>query len=251
MTLRLLTGGLAALLSFSASAQPAAAPEQLDAVSVTLQRDANVLPYARINELLTLLQRHGQGLVRADFRLSSVNARKEPIEPLIPPQLAIQHADRYIPIKLDADRVFELPILPPEMAKEADLATNQPKGSLRIALHLNLTTPPEALDMATVRRIVAMAHTLRAELLPWYLRLLAPQIEGVRICSAQPAWSLQWVEQGQLVGVPLPADAQDREPDTPPGQPGRPCTTLTGQEGWPDAARLVAPTNTKLSPRLR
>lgn len=251
MTLRLLSCGLAALLSFGAPAQPAPAPEQLDAVSVTLKRDANVLPYARINELLTLLQRHGQGLVRVDFKLSSVNASKQPIEPLTPPQLAIQHADRYIPIKLGADRVFELPMLPPDIAKDADLATNQPKGSLRINLRLHLTTPPEALDMATVRRIVAMGHTLRAELLPWYLRLLAPQIEGVRICSAQPAWSLQWLEQGQWVGVPLTVDAKDREPDNPPGEPGRPCTTLSGQEGWPDAARLVAPSGTTLSARLR
>jgi hypothetical protein len=34
------------------------------------------------------------------------------------------------------------------------------------------------------------------------------------------------------------------------GEKSRPCTLLTGQENWPDAARLVPPAGTKLSIKL-
>ena len=115
---------------------------------------------------------------------------------------------------------------------------------------LQLTTPPGALDLATVRRIVAVGKTLRSELLPWYARWLFPQVEGVRICSAAPAWELEWREQGQLLGLPLKAEPGDRDPETKKGATSRPCTTLTGQENWPDAARLIAPAGTTLSVRL-
>jgi len=235
---------LAAAMPAFAQAQPV---EQLDAVAVKLQRDPAVLPYALINRILAQLQQHGQGLVRMDFKLRPGKSGA----PLVNPKLAIQHADAYIPIKLDADYVFDLPVLPAEQAADADLATNQAKGSLGIRGRLHLTTPPEQLDMAIVRRIMSTAHTLRSELLPWYLRWLAPQVGGVRICSATPSWQLQWLEQGQLVGVPLSADPKDKDPDAAKGERDRPCTTLTGQEGWPDAARLVAPAGSKLSVRLQ
>jgi len=242
---------LALVLSL-ALALPAMAqqpPAQIDAVEVKLQRDPAVLPYAMINRILAQLQQHGQGLVRMDFKLQPGKSGA----PLVNPKLAIQHADAYIPIKLDGDYVFELPVLPPEQAADADLATNQAKGSLGIRGRLHLTTPPEQLDMAIVRRIMSTAHTLRSELLPWYLRWLAPQVGGVRICSATPSWQLQWREQGQgqLVGVPLSADPKDKDPDAAKGERDRPCTTLTGQEGWPDAALLVAPAGSKLSVRLQ
>ncbi|MDN3920745.1 hypothetical protein [Roseateles violae] len=237
---------LATLPAHAADAPPAV--EQLDTVSVSgLRRDAGLIPYGRINELLQGLQTHGQGLFRMEFRLKT----SDPARPLPPTKLAIQHEEQYIAIPVQADGLFELPILPQQQAKEADLAINQPKGSMAVQGTLLLTSKPSELDMATVRRIMAVAGKLRSELLPWYLRWLFPQIEGVRVCSAEPAWQLQWQEQGQLLGLPLTADAKDRDPDTPKGAASKPCATLTGEERWPDAARLVAPTDAKLSVRLR
>lgn len=222
--------------------------EQLDSVSVTgLKRDASLLPYGRFNELLGGLQRHGEGLFRMEFRLKA----RDPAKPLVSPKLAIQHADHYIPITVQPDGLFELPVLPQAQADEADLASNQAKGTLAVSGTLLLNVKPEQLDMAYVRRLMAVSQKLRGELLPWYLRWLFPQIEGVRICSAQPQWELEWRENGQLLGLPLTADPKDRDPDTAKSAPSKPCTTLTGQEGWPDAAKLVAPADAKLSISLR
>lgn len=235
----------AALALLIGSAAAAAETEQLDTVTVQLQKDPAIMPYGRLNELLGLLQRHGQGLFRLEFQLQP----SDPKKPLGKVQMALQHADRYIPIVPNAEQVFELPVLPQEQAREADLATNQPKGSLGIRASLRLTTPPERLDMAQVRHIMKTADTVRSEVLPWYLRMLFPQVLGVRVCSDRPQWELEWPDKGQLLAVPLSADPKDRDPDAAKDASTRFCTTLSGQEQWPDAARLVAPAGSRLSMR--
>jgi hypothetical protein len=234
-------------MAIAASLATAQATEQLDAVNVGLMRDPSIIPFGGINRVLTGLQRHGEGLFRTDFKLRPKGAGKSfPFAP----KLALQSTERYLPIAVASDGAFELPVLPAAEAKEADLASNQAKGTLAVEMRLHLTTPASALDMATVRRIMRVAQTLRSELLPWYLRWLFPQIEGVRICSAEAQWQLAWPEQGQLVAIPLTADPKDRDPDTLKGQTSKPCTSLSGQERWPDEARLIAPADAELSVRL-
>lgn len=219
-------------------------PARLETVQVALQRDPAALAYARINALLLGLREHGQGLFAMDFKLKL----KQP--PPRPPKLAILHPDVYLPITLDAEQRLELPVLPPEQARDAEIATNLPRGTVGFEGRLRLTPRADQLDMALVRRIMATGHKLRSELLPWYLRWMFPQLLGVRICSAEPRWELEWRENGQLLGLPLSADPSDRDPDAPQGGPARSCTTLSGEERWPDAARLLAPPDASLSVRL-
>ncbi|WP_299104057.1 GYD domain-containing protein, partial [uncultured Bradyrhizobium sp.] len=73
--------------------------------------------------------------------------------------------------------------------------------------------------------------------------------EGVRVCAATPAIELEWRENGQLLGLPLPVGEAD--PKAAKGTPGRACTLITGQERWPDSARLVAPPDAELSVKLQ
>ena len=140
-------------------------------------------------------------------------------------------------------------VLPEAEARTADLATNVPKGGMAVQGSIELTVAPEQLDMARVRQILRVARTLREELLPWYLRWLFPRIDAVRVCSATPTWELEWRENGQLLGLPLPVAPGEREPGANKGE-ARACTLLTGQESWPDAARLVPPPGTRLSVKL-
>jgi len=233
--------------SLAPSLATAQVTEQLDTVNVGLMRDPGIIPYGGINAVLSGFQRYGEGLFRMEFKLKP----KDPAKPFPnAPKLALQSTERYLPIAVAADGTFELPVLPAAEAKDADLASNQSKGTLAVQGTVRLSTPAPALDMATVRRIVRVAHKLRSELLPWYARWLFPQIEGVRICSAQPQWQLAWPEQGQMVAIPLMADAKDRDPNTPKGQNSKPCTSLSGQETWPDDARLIAPADAELTVRL-
>jgi hypothetical protein len=239
---------LTALLLATATAH--ADPEVLPAVSTELKRDTGVVPYARINDFLGKLAQHGEGLFRMDFKVDEEKTKVAATGV----RLAVRSDDADYPIKLDADGRFALPVLPEAEAKTADLATNVPKGQLAVHGTIELTVPPEQLTMAKVRQITRVARTLREELLPWYLRWLFPRIEAVRACSATPAWELQWRENGQLLGLPLPPADGERDPDAKRGDKsdkGSPCTLLTGQENWPDAARLVAPAGTKLSIKLQ
>ncbi len=236
---------LSALLLLTAAAH-AAEPEVLPPVKTELKRDGGVLPYGQINSLLSRLRQHGEGLFRMDF---SVDVEKTKM-PLADIRLAVRSDDADYPLKIDAAGGFVLPILAEAEAKTADLATNVPKGQMAVRGSLELNTQPEELTMARVRQIMRVARTLREELLPWYLRWLFPRIEAVRVCSATPTWQLQWQENGQLLGLPLPVAPGERDPDAKKGEPGRPCTLLTGQENWPDAARLVPPANSKVSVKL-
>lgn len=249
----------AAALSASAGSyaqeSPASQPEVLESVSVKMKRDGSLRPYAQMNQLLSLLQQHGQGLVRLEFKLEA----RDPKTPLpTVPKLAVLHADAYIPIAIRADGSFELPVLPKEQAKDAEYASNIAKGSANMSGKLMLTVKPEQLDMAMVRKIMKTARTLRSEVLPWYLRWAFPQIEAVRVCSAKADWELEWPDPaaakdaGQLLAVPLSTAAKEFDPDEvgaskmPPAA-RRQCTTLNGEERWPDLARLRAPADASLS----
>lgn len=239
---------LACLLAAATLAHAQTPPaEVLPTVTTQLKRDGSVLPYAQINTLLGKMARHGEGLFRMDFK---VDAEKTKLA-LPDIRLAVRSDDADYPIKLGADGGFDLPVLPEAEAKTADFASNAGKGQMAVRGTVELTVPPEQLTMAKVRQVMRVARTLREELLPWYLRWLFPRIEAVRVCSATPTWELEWRENGQLLGLPLPQAANERDPDAKKGEKGRPCTLLTGQESWPDAARLVPPADSKLSIKLQ
>jgi len=239
--MRLLLAGLLALVT-TAHAQT----EVLPTVKTDLKRDKGVLPYAQINGLLTRFKQHGEGLFRMDFK---VQADKSTV-PLPELRMVVRSDEADHPIRIDEQGRFDLPLLPEAEAKSADLASNKGERKLAISGTVELTVPPEQLDMAKVRQIMRVARTLREELLPWYLRWLFPRIQAVRVCSDTPAWELEWRENGQLLGLPLTAMPGERDPETRKGEKSRPCTLLTGQESWPDAARLVPPAGTKLSVKL-
>jgi len=232
---------LACLLALTTAAH--AQTEVLPPVKTELKRDGGVLPYAQINSLLTKLRQHGEGLFRMDFK---VDTEKTAL-PLSDIRMAVRSDDADYPLKIDAEGGFDLPLLPEAEAKSADLATNTAKGRMAVHGSIELTVAPEELTLAKVRQIMRVARTLREELLPWYLRWLFPRIEAVRVCSATPDWQLQWRENGQLLGLPLPAAVGERDPEAKKGETGRSCTLLTGQENWPDAARLIPPAATRLS----
>lgn len=221
--------------------------ELLPTVKTELKRDGSVLPYGQINSLLGKFARHGEGLFRMDFKVDPDKTKAA----LPDIRMVVRSDDADYPLKLDGEGRFDLPVLPEAEARTADLATNMPKGQIAVRGAVELTVPPDQLDMAKVRQIMRVSRTLREELLPWYLRWLFPRIEAVRVCSSTPSWELEWRESGQLLGLPLPQANGERDPEARKGDQGRPCTLLTGQESWPDAARLVAPAGTKLTVKLQ
>lgn len=231
-------------------ASSAGAAVALPTVQSDMKRGAS-FPYKRLNDLLSKLRTEGEGLFVSRFVLTNAKDATKPVP--AGTKLALMSDEDYIPIPIDDKGAFELPTFPASRAADMEFGTNVPKGDLGVRLSIDLATPPEMLDMATVRRIVAVGQRLRGELLPWYVRWMFPQIDGVIACSDQPQWALDWTEGGQRLRLPLQVEAQQREPETPRGKPSRACTVLTGQEQWPDAALLQPPpgANTKLYVKLR
>lgn len=217
-------------------------PVRLPTVATELKRDASAFPYRQMNTVLNKLARYGEGLVRLDFRIDAEKAGL-PAEQI---RVVIRSDEADYAVRMREDGVFTLPALPEAEGATADFATNVAKGKLNVRGTLELNLTAEQLTMAKVRQLMRVARTLREQMLPWYARLLFPRIEAVRICSAAPGWELEWREDGQLLGLPLPVTPGEREPDAKKDTP-RACTLLTGDERWPDAARLVAPAGTKVS----
>ncbi|UXH79636.1 hypothetical protein [Roseateles amylovorans] len=251
----------------NAASDPDGGATVLPPVQSAMRRGVSI-PYKQLNQILTTLRTEGEGLFVSRFTLTPAKQGQD-----LPPNLrmALMDDERTIAIPVDAKGRFELPTFPADEAKSMELASNVPKGSTGIRMRVDLTTPPERLDMAVVRRVVKVGQRLREELLPWYLRWLFPQIDGVTICSDRPDWSLEWREGGQLLSLPLSVEAGLREPDgsqkpstsnapaataassAEASSTPRSCTVLTGQEPWPDAARLQPPDggHTKLYVKLR
>ncbi|PZP34409.1 MAG: hypothetical protein DI603_05485 [Roseateles depolymerans] len=243
--MRLIASVLLASLALPALAQDPA-PVTLPTVSTDLKRSKDVLPYKMINEVLLKMDRYGEGLFRMDF---SVSKQKTTV-PLDKLRMVVRSDDADHPIRIDAEGRFKLPMLPEAEGQTADLATNAtPEQKVAVRGSVELNTRAEELDMAKVRQIVRVGYKLREELLPWYLRWLFPRIEAVRACSATPGMELEWRENGQLLGLALPTG--ERDPKADKDHPARLCTLLTGQERWPDGARLVAPAGTELSVKLQ
>ncbi len=238
------------------SAEAASAPTSTATATAlpTVQTDmkrGTFMPYKTLNEILSKLRTEGEGLFVTRFQLHDLKERDKP--PAAGTKLALMSDEEYIPIPIDEKGRFDLPTFSEAKAKGMELGSNTPPKSMGIQLSIDIATPPEQLDMNTVRRIVTVGQRLRGELLPWYLRWLFPQIDGVIMCSDQPQWALEWPEGGQRLRLDLPVDPKIRESGTPKDQPSRPCTALTGQEQWPDGARLMPPAggNTKLWVLLR
>ena len=241
-----LVATLVAALAVGPALAQSPEPTRLAPVTTELKRNKDVLPYKQINEFLIKMERHGEGLFRMDFKVDT----KRTTVPLEQLRLVVRSDEADHPIQLDAKGGFKLPLLPEAEGKTADFATNAlPEQKVAIAGSIELNPRADALDMATVRRIVRVGFKLRDEMLPWYLRWLFPRIEGVRVCAAAPAIELEWRESGQLLGLPLPVGEAD--PKAAKGTPGRACTLITGQERWPDSARLVAPPDAELSVKLQ
>ncbi|MCE4553157.1 hypothetical protein [Pelomonas cellulosilytica] len=240
--MRLLPPLLLALLALTARAQDAETV-RLPPVSTDLKRDASAFPYKQMNTVLAKLARYGEGLVRMDFRIDAEKAGM----PAGQQRVVVRSDEADYPIRIGDDGVFSMPVLPETEAATADLATNVPKGKLNVRGTLELNVTPEQLDMAKVRQLMRVARRLREEMLPWYLRPLFPRIQAVRVCSSTPTWELEWRENGQLLGLPLPVAAGERDPETKKDAPAKPCALLTGEERWPDAARLIPPPGTRIS----
>lgn len=225
-----------------------AGPAVLPTVETQLKRDQNVMPYGRINELMRKLGQYGEGLVRMEWKVDTEKSKV----PIAQVRMAIASDEGYHPVQIAPDGSFKLPVLPPEQAKSAEVATNTAKGQLMVRGSLELNVTPEQLDMATVRRLMRVSQRLKTELLPWYLRWLFPDVQGVLVCAPQGPFELEWHEgerpEGQLMAVQLPAN--DRAQTAKNGEPARVCLLLNGQERWVDSARLVPVAGTKLDVKI-
>jgi hypothetical protein len=191
--------------------------------------DEAAVAYGRINDVQFKLDAH-----KTRLPLSAIH-------------LLVRSADADHAVKLDSEGRFTLPMLPEPEARGACLLTNVPQDRLAIHGSLEPAVSHRQLTMAIVRRMVRAISNVRQEMLPRHLRWLLPHAKGIRVCSPEPIWVLKWRESAQVLDVRLQVAAGERDPHARKAEFNWPCTLLAGEAWWGDAARLVAPSGTRLS----
>ncbi|MGB9989376.1 hypothetical protein [Pseudoduganella rhizocola] len=221
----------ALLLPASLYAQDAA-PDISPPPSVQVKgvRDPALMPYA---DLVMMRRVFADAAMPASILPALRVTGRSSGEPV--PGLAVVLAarDAVLPVPLEAGFAL-LRQLPVSDDAEAEFRSNQRKGSLRMELLLTVALEnPRRFPAGELGRAIDDGNRVRATVLPWYLRLLAPRFSEVAVCFAAPGATVS------VAGVPRVA-----EPDH-----GSHCLALRPQEN--DAAALIETDTAPLYLQLR
>ena len=184
-----LTVLLATLCSQSTLARAQeAAEEPLQSVTVSGVRDPAIVPYETFHGMLSKVRKVGADKVDVVVRVSAKETRL-PVPGL---EIALQGEQTFQKLALSPDGLLDIPVDPALLADKASFVTNKKKGSLTGEFFFIPKVPRENLRYADMAASIAAAKRALAELMPWYVRLIAPSIKRMSIC---------YPDAQQVVGV--------------------------------------------------
>ncbi len=152
--------------------------EGVDRVEVTGIKDPAIIAYKRAYELGTRVREAGHGRVELQVRLTSTTDDR-PI-----PGLTVHVVGDTVDVAAPVSTAGFLAIPLDERAyrEGADFIVNQRKGAIRMRVFLLQKLPEGPLTYDDVTETVRLARAARADVLPWYLRIITPTINGVGLC---------------------------------------------------------------------
>ena len=225
---------LATAFAHAQDASPPAAEEEIQSIQVTGVKDPLSIPYPLVYTMLTEMKQTSAGRVRMTFRVTSSKTH-QPV-PNLEIYLRGEHTDEKVAVSPTG--VIDIPLNQVAYEEKAELVANVKKGGLAIdgflAPELDAGNPRYA-DMV---EIIALAKRVRAQLLPWYMRLATPTVAGIGICypargqavaveGSSAAPRLANVDKtNQLKENVFCAAYKEREPDLPAN------AVLLAPPGW-------------------
>jgi len=168
-------------MNVQAQETSAAAPDAMQTVEVTGVRDPAMLPYPKAYELLSALDSASGQHVAMRFRVLGAKTG-QPVPGLVI-TLKSASVDERLPISPEG--LLSLPLNKTAYAEGAELTTNRRKGSLKLGVSLTPRLPDDGVSYGYLRESIKLARDARRELLPWYLRLVTPNVGGVGLCFAE------------------------------------------------------------------
>ena len=157
---------------------PANAGDNPSTIEVKGLRSPAMLPYKKGYEFAEMVDRVGKGHIEALYRLTSTETKK-PIPGL---KLTLLGANTDEAIPVDANGLFSMPRSKAAYDDNADFVVNQRKDVLMLDIRLH---PKISSDVPTYGQLNEAIDTGRQaikELLPWYIRVVAPSIKAIGIC---------------------------------------------------------------------
>lgn len=156
----------------------AAATEEPQSVEVKAIRDPAIMPYKTAYELISKVRAASKDKVEIIIRITAAKTHA-PI-----PNLAIylDTKDSRKKLEISAAGDVTVPLDAVAYAEGAEFVTNQKKGSMEGHIMLLPKLPQDVFKYADVSDSIESARLAVKELVPWYLRLFMPSVNGVGIC---------------------------------------------------------------------
>ncbi len=167
--------GLSASQAGAQTSEPEAAAQ---VVRVTALRDPAILPYKKAYEFMSQVAGVSHNRVHLAIRVFSAKDRL-PIPDL---DITLRGEHTFTKIAIGPTGLLSVPLDEAIYADNADFVTNKKKGELVADITLVPTLPAEAMTYGDIVDSIESARRARAEILPWYLRMVLPNIKKVGLC---------------------------------------------------------------------
>jgi len=164
-------------------AQTVPADDEVPRVQVKGVRDPAMLPYKKAYDYVAKIRDVSGDRVRMIFRITSRETHA-PIENL---SISIQGSKTYETLDISPSGYFSIPTDRDAYEDDADFISNAKKGSLALNVYIVPNLPKDGIKYADIVETVKGARRARTELLPWYLRMIAPTIGGIGLCYSDNA----------------------------------------------------------------
>ena len=165
-------------ISPCALAQSPPADEEVQNVQIKGVKDPAILPYKKAYDVMSKIRNAGSDHVQIIFRVTSHESH-QPIKDL---SIYIQGSKTYETLDISPSGYFSIPMDKEAYDDNADFISNAKKGSLEVGMFLVPNLPKDKINYADIVAVVKDAKLARAEIVPWYWRIVMPTINGIGLC---------------------------------------------------------------------
>jgi hypothetical protein len=186
-----ITLGMALTPTWAQQAQEAVPSQSVQVVGV---RDPAMLPYKTAHDILAKIAGASDGRVRVLIKVVSAESR----QPFPDLHISLQGDDFFENVSVSTDGLVTVPISQAAYDGNAELLTNKKKGSLHVEIYLVPVLASDGMTYGDITASIDAARRAMRQLVPWYLRMLAPSIDSLGIC---------YPDNGQSIAISRAAES--------------------------------------------
>jgi len=213
-----------------ACAQTPSADEKVQSVQFKGICDPAMLPYQKAYDMISKIRDASSGHVQLVFRITS----RESHAPIKDMSITIQGGKTYETLDISSAGYFSIPMNKEAYDDNADFISNVKKGTVEVGMFFVPNLPTDKINYADIVEVVKDAKLARADIVPWYWRIVMPTIGGIGICYPDDRQTV--LIQRTRGEIRRPATNGDKSPDTDVF-----CANFTAKETELAPEDVVAP----------